>query len=143
VSHGVPDNPAAAGPSPVVITVESAGQCRFRATLNSPTVIKGSRTAFFDAARILIAKRCNPAATLIMRHTYSATDALVAKIGAAAGLMIREDRGAPEFVFYHKLPRKHDAGPDRVAQNDTPTILLASDAIDAPWPPRRRSGGAT
>jgi hypothetical protein len=99
------------------------------------TVIKGSRTAFFDAARILIAESCDPAATL----TYSATDALVAKIGAAAGLMIR---GAPEFVFYHELPRKHDAGPDRVAQNDTPTILLASDAIDAPWPPRRGSGGA-
>jgi hypothetical protein len=129
------DNPAAAGPSPVVITVKSAGQGRFRATLNSRTVIKGSRTAFFDAARILIAESCDPAATL----TYSATDALVAKIGAAAGLMIR---GAPEFVFYHELPRKHDAGPDRVAQNDTPTILMTSDAIDAPWPPRRRSGGA-
>jgi hypothetical protein len=76
-----------------------------------------------------------------MWHAYSATDALVAKIGAAAGLMIREDRGAPEFVFYHKLSRKLDAGPDRVAQNDTPTILMAPDAIDAPWPPRRRSGG--
>jgi hypothetical protein len=136
------DNLAAAGRSPLVITVESAGQGRFPATLNSRTVIKWSRTAFFDAARILIAAGCDPPATLIMRHADSATDALVAKIGAAAGLMIREDRGAPEFVFYHKPSRKLDAGPDRVAQNDTPTILMTLDAIDALWPPRRSSGGA-
>jgi hypothetical protein len=79
---------------------------------------------------------------LVMRHRGSPIGALVAEVGAAAKLTIREDRGAPEFIPYYQMPRKLDAGPHRVAQNDTPAILMAPEAIDAPRPPRGRSGGA-
>lgn len=122
------DDPAVAGQSPLVITVELVGHGRFRATLNGSTVIKWSRTPFFDAARVLIAEGRDPAATLIMRRPGSATDALVTRIGAAARLMIREDRGGPAFVPYHKLPRKLDAGPPPIAPGELTATLPADEA---------------
>jgi hypothetical protein len=135
-------DPAAATGSPLVITVESDGHGRFRTTVNGSPVIKWSRTPFFDAARVLIAEGCDPAATLIMRHAGPATDALVAEISAAARLMIREDRVAPEFVPYYQMTRRLDAGPPRVAQNDKPAVLTPPDAIDDPRRPHDASAGA-
>jgi hypothetical protein len=63
---------------------------------------------------------CDPAVTLIMRHGGATSDALTAKVGAAARLMVREDRGAPKFVPYHQMSLKLDAGTRQMRESAQP-----------------------
>jgi hypothetical protein len=75
-------------------------------------LVEGSRTPFFDAARALLAAGlADPSDTLVMRHAGSAHDALRARVGVAAKLMVREETtdGKPRFVPWTPHPR---ASPD-------------------------------
>jgi hypothetical protein len=111
----------------VVIVVEPVGRGRFRSKVDGRVIVELSRQPFVDSARVLVGEGCDPAVMPVMRHRGSPSGALVAEVGVAAKLMIREDRGAPEFVPYHQMPRK-DAGPPRIAQNDRPATLSVPEA---------------
>jgi hypothetical protein len=126
----------------IVIAVEPVGRGRFRSKVDGRVLVRSSGQPFVDSARALIGEGCDPAIMLVMRHRGSPIDALVAEVGAAAKSTVREDRGAPEFVPYHQMPRRLDAGPARVAQNDEPAVLTPSDAIDDPRRPHDASAGA-
>jgi hypothetical protein len=105
------DNTDRQSDPPLVVLVETVDRrSRFRARLGDRIIVESSRQPFFDAARALITEGCDPAVMLIMRHAGAATDALIAKVGVAARLTIREDRGGPEFVPYHQMSLKLDVG---------------------------------
>jgi hypothetical protein len=126
----------------IVIAVEPVGRGRFRSKVDGRVILKSSDQPFVDSARALIGLGFDPAIRLVMRHRGSPIDALVAEVRAAAKSTVREDRGAPEFVPYYQMPRRLDAGPARVAQNNEPAVLKPPDAIDAPRRPHDGSGGA-
>jgi hypothetical protein len=87
------DNTDRQSDPPLVVLVETVDRrSRFRARLGDRIIVESSRQPFFDAARALITEGCDPAVMLIMRHAGAATDALIAKVGVAARLTIREDR---------------------------------------------------
>jgi hypothetical protein len=119
----------------VVIVVEPVGRGRFRSKVDGRVIVESSRQPFVDSARVLIGEACDPAVRLVMRHRGSPSDALVAEVGAAAKLVIREDRGAPEFVSYRQMPRKLDAGSPRIAPNEPPATPMGPEANVPPrWP---------
>jgi hypothetical protein len=72
----------------------------FSARLNGRLLVT-SRTPFLDAARCLIAEGSDPFSIIVMRHAGSEIDALRARLGVAAGLIIEERNArAPRFVPY-------------------------------------------
>jgi hypothetical protein len=82
-----------------LLIVEPVGRRgKFAARLDGRLLVRSSRTPFLDAARALIAEGVDPSTVLVTRHAGSEVDALRARLGVAAGLTVREDRGAPEFV---------------------------------------------
>jgi hypothetical protein len=76
----------------------------FDATVDGQVIIERSSTPFCDAARRLVDLGYDGNADLVMKHAGSDVDALRARIGVAARLMVREDRGAPQFVPYQQMP---------------------------------------
>jgi hypothetical protein len=97
------------GPSPntephvrqQLLIVEPVGRRgKFAARLDGRLLVRSSRTPFCDAARALLAEGVDSSTILVMRHAGSEVDALRARLGVAARLTVREDRGAPEFVRY-------------------------------------------
>jgi Fe2+ transport system protein FeoA len=83
-----------------LIVVNPVGwQGRYAAALaDGRTIVRSSRTPLLDAARRLLELGADPDAIITMRHAGSEIDSLRARIGVAAGLAVREDRGGPEFV---------------------------------------------
>jgi hypothetical protein len=131
------DNTGRQSDPPLAILVETVDRRGwFRARLGDRIIVESSKQPFFDAARVLMAEGCDPAITLIMWHAGAATDALTAKVGAAARLTIREDRGAPEFVPYRQISLKLDAGARQMRESAQPvpgqpgTAGRTSDAVD-------------
>jgi hypothetical protein len=118
----------------IVLVVEPIGHGgRFRARLDGRLIVASSRQPFLDAARVLIVEGCDPASRLAMRHTGSATDALIAKVGAAARLAVDESGGPPKFVPWKASP--YQAGSPQIAQIDR-------QVAEQPPEPERASGAA-
>src|SRR5450759_1501882 len=93
----------------ILIVVEPVGHhCRFSARLadGGRVIVRSSRQPFLDSARRLLDLGYDPTALLVLRHAGSETDCLTAKIGAAAKLTVKEDRGWPRFVPWDALPRR-------------------------------------
>ena len=67
-------------------------------------------------ARVLLAEGCDPATRFNMRHDGSTTDALIAKVGVAAKLTVRDGNGPPEFRSW--MPFTGIAEPSPMRQND-------------------------
>jgi hypothetical protein len=89
----------------------------FSAELNGQPVVVSSRQPFLDAARVLINLGADTNSWIIMRHRGSDVDALRAKIGIAAALVVKEpDRGRVHFSRYVPLPFSPVAPPMRQNQ---------------------------
>jgi hypothetical protein len=87
----------------MIITVEPVDRlAHFRVRLGERLLLDGSRQPMCDAARILIAEGANPDAVLAMRHAGHADDALRAKLGAAAGLVVEEHPAGVRFARYRE-----------------------------------------
>ena len=106
----------------ILIFVEPVSRGRFCARLadGGRVIVRSSRQPFLDAARRLIDLGYDPTTLLVMRHAGSDTDCLIAQIGAAAKLRVKEDRGRPRFVPWEPIPRRVKAlaraKPKRVAR---------------------------
>lgn len=81
-----------------------------------------SRSPLLDGARGLLADGRDPAATLVMRHSGSATDAMTAPIGLAATLTVKETMNGPRLACWNTFPA------DPVAPGIAPTEGLARPA---------------
>src|SRR5262245_28665189 len=72
---------------------------RYDAIVNGELLVTSSRTPFTDAARVLVGRGCDTNSILILRHFGSDTNCLIAKIGIAAKLTVKEpDRGRAHFA---------------------------------------------
>jgi hypothetical protein len=86
----------------------------FSAEVNGQPVVVSSRQPLLDAARVLINLGADTNSWIIMRHRGSDVDALRAKIGIAAALVVKEpDRGRVHFSRYVPLPFSPAAPPMR------------------------------
>src|SRR5258706_8294696 len=81
----------------------------FDGRVDGRLVVERSPAPFCDGARRLVEFGHDSNATLVMKHAGSNAVALSGKLSIAAGLTVREDRGAPQFVPYHQMPRRLDA----------------------------------
>jgi hypothetical protein len=63
---------------------------RFTASVDGRVVVESSRQPFLDAARALIAEGQHPDTVIVMRHDGTVTDALRARLDAAARLTVDE-----------------------------------------------------
>jgi hypothetical protein len=78
----------------------------YAATVDGQPIVESSRTAFLDAARVLLARGVDPAEPLIMRHAGSDTDCLISTVGKAAALTVAEaDRAKPKFIRWRPNAR--------------------------------------
>lgn len=97
----IPAASAAPGPGTVVITIEPVGRHgRFRARLDERVIVAATTQPFLDAARILIAKGCDPSAVIEMRRAGSTDFDLRGPLGVAARLDIKDGK----FVKYRPRP---------------------------------------
>ena len=88
----------------------------FDGRVDGRIIVKRSPTPFCDAARVLLAEGCDPATRFNMRHDGSTTDALIAEVGVAAKLTVRDGNGPPEFRSWMPFPGMEEPPP--VRQNE-------------------------
>ena len=111
----------------ILILVEPVSRGRFCARLadGGRVIVRSSRQPFLDAARRLLAIGYDQTTLLAMRHVGSDTDCLIAQIGAASTLRVKEDRGGPYFVPWEPITRRVEAlaraKPKKVAGSSLPT----------------------
>jgi hypothetical protein len=87
----------------IIITVEPVDRLAyFRVRLGERLLLDGSRQPLCEAARILIAEGVNPDSVLAMRHAGRADDALRAKLGVAAGLVVEEHPAGVRFARHRE-----------------------------------------
>jgi hypothetical protein len=68
------------------------------AIVNDERLVISSRTPFTDAARVLVGRGCDTNSILILRQFESDTNCLIAKLGIAPNLTVKEpDRGRAHF----------------------------------------------
>jgi len=79
---------------------------RFDASRGDRCLVERSRTPFCDGARALLAQGlADPGDQLVMRHSGSETDALVARVGTAAKLTV--DENSPRLRHYNPTWATH------------------------------------
>jgi hypothetical protein len=69
-----------------------------------------------DGCRVLLAEGCDSRARIVMRHQGSATDALRARVGVAAGLSVSDPEGAqsvPGFRRFEARDYARESSPAR------------------------------
>jgi hypothetical protein len=95
---------------------------RSDAIVNDELLVTSRRTPFTDAARVLVGRGCDTNSILIRRHVGSDTNCLIAKLGVAAKLTVKEpDRRRAHFGRYVPLlsspvaPSMRNSGPTRIA----------------------------
>lgn len=76
-------------------------------------LVKRSPTPFCDAARVLLAEDCDPAARLVMRHDGSMADALRSTVRGAAKLMVEEGDRVPQLRRWKPSPHADVTPPMR------------------------------
>jgi hypothetical protein len=70
-------------------------------------LVRRTHQPFLEACRVLVADGVDPTTRIVMRHVGSRTDALIAKVGAAAKLSVKEDDEPPRFSLgHHSLPAR-------------------------------------
>ena len=84
-----------------------------------------------DAARVLIAERCDPEAKLVSRWVGKSFDAMTWRLDDAARLAVKDDGSGPKFVPFRAKgpPRSASASPARpIGSAEVETATEASDA---------------
>jgi hypothetical protein len=90
----------------VVVVATAAGRPgHFVATLNGTALITASKTPMCAAGRGLLAEGFDPDAIVVLKHAYSPTVCLTAKLGVAARLAVKDcHRGKPTFEPWQSMP---------------------------------------
>lgn len=127
-------------PAPATtIIISPVGRGRFDAHLEGGALlVAASHQPFLDGCRALLAAGVDPSTIAIMRHAGSATDALRATVGVAAGLTVEDDRfGRPRFVRWRgpqcdgaAPPMRFSASP-RARQRATPARAAVALSMEA------------
>jgi hypothetical protein len=75
-------------------------------------LVHSTRTPLLDGARVLLDLGTDPAATVLMKHIGSDIDCLHSTVGAAAKLVVEDDRfGRPVFRRIRRRPPSDGAAP--------------------------------
>jgi hypothetical protein len=69
-------------------------------------LVRRTHQPFLEACRVLVADGVDPTTRIVMRHVGSRTDALIAKVGAAAKLSVKEDDEPPRFRPWTPFPSR-------------------------------------
>jgi hypothetical protein len=69
-------------------------------------LVRRTHQPFLDACRVLVAEGVDPTMRIVMRHAGSQTDSLIAKVGAAAKLSVKEDDGPPRLRPWTPFPSR-------------------------------------
>ncbi len=87
------DDDRSAHQQTIVIVVEPVGRRgRFRARLDGRVIVAASTQPFLDAARILIARGCDPSAVMEMHHQGTTAFAMRGPLRVAARLDVKDAR---------------------------------------------------
>jgi hypothetical protein len=120
--------------APLVIVVATAAgrPGHFVATLNGTALITASKTPMCAACRGLLAEGFDPDAIVVLKHAYSPTVCLTAKLGVAAGLTLKDrDHGRPTFERWQSMPPSFPVEPP-MRQTPTARIHGHDDGHEAP-----------
>jgi hypothetical protein len=69
-------------------------------------LVRRTHQPFLDACRVLVDDGVDPTTRIVMRHAGSHTDSLIAKVGAAAKLSVKEDDEPPRFRAWTPFPSR-------------------------------------
>jgi hypothetical protein len=97
---------------------------KFDATVDGRVLVHATKQPLLEGCRVLLAEGVDPDAVAIMRHAGSSTDALRAKLGAAAKVTVAErDRGGVRFEHWQPLAR-HSFDVEPVLRTRQPPVVL-------------------
>jgi hypothetical protein len=69
-------------------------------------LVRRTHQPLLDACRVLVADDVDPRARIVMRHAGSQTHALIAKVGAAAKLSVKEGDEPPRLRPWTPFPSR-------------------------------------